>query len=81
MPARRISPPQFIRQHILRMNVTEMAKALKVSLPRVTAYEMEGAFPKKHHPRIIELGKERGVRIRPSWLDSVPWDPKMSVPE
>ena len=81
MPARPITAPQFIRQHVLRMNVTEMANALQVSLPRVTAYEMEGSFPVKHRPRIIALGKERGVRIRPSWFDSVPWDPRMSVPE
>mgnify|MGYP001583979524 FL=1 len=79
MPSRPISPPQFIRQHCLRMTITELANALGVSLPRITGYEMAGAFPKRHHDRIMVLAKAAGVRIRKTWFDAVPWDKSAGV--
>lgn len=81
MPARPITPPQFVRQHILRMNVAEMADALGVSSARITGYEIAGLIPDHHHDRIMELAKERNVRLRPKWLAEVPWDPAAGVPQ
>lgn len=81
MPARPITPPQFIRQHILRMNTMEMADALGVSSARITGYESAGEIPEKHHPRIMELAKERGVRLLKAWFIQVPWDPAAGVPQ
>ena len=75
MSARRISPPQFIRQEILRMSITEFAKALGVSQPAVTAYEIRGRLPEAHHRAIRLIAKKMGKSIRPEWFSAVPWAP------
>ena len=75
MGTRRISPPQFIRQEILRLTITEFAAALHVSQPTVTEYEIRGRFPEAHHRAIMLLAKKRGKTIRPEWFKAVPWAP------
>jgi len=75
MPARSISPPQFIRQEILRMTITELASALHLKQPTVTEYEIRGRFPEAHHRAIMLLAKKRGKTIRPEWFKAVPWAP------
>lgn len=75
-----ITPPQFIRQHLLRMTVTDFAAALKVATSIVSRYESAGRIPDKHRSRVMKLGKSKGVRIRASWFEAVPWDPRARVP-
>lgn len=75
-----ITPPQFIRQHILRMTATELASRLSVAPPVVSNYEANGRFPEHHHGRIMELAAERGVKIKKAWFVEVPWDKSAGVP-
>ncbi len=75
MPVRPITPPMFIRQHILGLTVTELAIALHVKQPTVTEYEIRGRFPEAHHRAIMLLAKKRGKTIRPEWFKAVPWAP------
>lgn len=76
-----ITPAQFIRQHVLRMTVTDFAEALRVAPSIVSRYESAaGVIPDKHHGRVHQLAKKKGVQIRPRWFSEVPWDPKARVP-
>jgi len=71
--ARPITAPQFFRQHILRMTVSELAAALQISGPVVTQCEIRGKFPMRHYETLIRMAKERGRKIKLSWLERVPW--------
>lgn len=72
--ARPISPPQFLRQHILRMTTMEFSEALGVSRPVVSNYEERGRLPLAHYARVMQLAKERGKKIKLVWFEKVPWD-------
>lgn len=76
-----ITPPQFIRQHILGMTAAELAAKLRVASTVVSRYETTGRFPEHHHDRIMDIAAERGVKIKRAWFDAVPWDKKAGVPQ
>jgi len=77
---RPITAPVFLRQHILRMTVTQFAAALGVDQSVISRYEDKGLLPEHHHKTVIKLAKARKIRVRPEWFTAVPWDPRAGVP-
>lgn len=75
MTPRPITPAQYIRQHVLRMSMTEFAKALGIAQPTASEYERVGRFPEAHHRAIMLLARKRGKRILMDWFKAVPWAP------
>ena len=77
---RPITAPVFLRQHILRMTVSQFAEALGVDQSVISRYEDKGLLPEHHHKTVIKLAKAKKVRVRPEWFTAVPWDPRAGVP-
>ena len=75
MGVRRITPALFIRQHILGMTTREFAAALKVSAVSVSRYDLSGEIPDVHRKTVHKLAKERGVKVKASWFQAVPFLP------
>lgn len=75
MSVRRITPALFIRQHILGMTSVEFAKALGVSVVSVSRYDASGEIPDYHLDTVHKLAKKRGIVIKPSWFQAVPFLP------
>jgi hypothetical protein len=77
---RPILAPQFLRQHVLRMTLTEFAEALDVDKSVISRYEERGIIPEHHHGTVKQLAKDRGIKVPTTWFAAVPWDPKAGVP-
>lgn len=73
---REILPAQFIRQHLLRMSVNDLAAKLKLAPSIVSRYNY---FPEHHRPVIDAMAAERGIGVAPSWHEKVPFH--SSVPD
>ena len=78
---RKITPPQFIRQHLLRMTVSQFAAALGVASSIVTRYEQQGVIPDRHHQAVVDLAKRRGVRLLTKWFKRIPWEQNARMPD
>lgn len=78
---RGITPPQFIRQQILKMSRVGLASALGLHKSTITKWEERGFVPDRHRQSIDKLAAAKGLRIKKSWHDSVPWDPRAKVPK
>lgn len=61
---------RYIRQNVLRLTQEELAKALNISQPSVSALESTDKFF-HHMPRIREIALERGIE----WSDALFFDP------
>ena len=70
-PVAQITPAQFIRQHVLRMSLTELARRLNRALGVVARYE---TFPEVHRDAIVKMAREKGAHIVAAWFERVPLD-------
>lgn len=68
-----ITPPQFIRQHILRMTIKDFAAAIGISGPRVSKHEEAGRLPERYHQQVITLARKAGKRLLRAWFLEVPF--------
>jgi len=50
------------------LGVRALARALKLTPGAVSHWKDTGLVPSKHHERILELARERKVRLTPSML-------------
>lgn len=71
-----ITPAQFIRQHILRMQTADVASAINVSAGIVSRYT---TFPKHHRKTLDKLARERKTKILPEWYERVPFDSTVPI--
>lgn len=75
----RITPPQFIRQHILQMEVGEVSEAIGVAASIWSRYELHGRIPEHHYDKLKQLAKDKGTRILNAWFDRVPFETGVPV--
>lgn len=68
-----LTPARYLREHVLEMSQTELARALKISQPGVAKIEAKnGKFPERHRDTIRELAKAKGKTIPDIDFEKVP---------
>ena len=72
MPAKPITPNEYIRRCILDMTQLEMAEMLGISQNRWCRYERGYRLPKWHKETIRQTAAERGLPFRESLFAVVP---------
>lgn len=65
---------RYIREHVLALSQSELAKRLGVSQPTIWRWEQAGMFPSEYQQAIREMG----MQARPDWSDSWFFEPPPS---
>lgn len=68
----RLTPPLFLRLHVLRMMQKELAYELNITNQRLSQFELHGHIPEKHQAKYQELARQRGCEIPAEWFRLLP---------
>ena len=68
-----LTPASFIRIQVLGMSQTELAEALSVTQPAVSAWELRGSIPSHHREAVRALAKARGKKITETMFEKLPF--------
>lgn len=68
-----LTPASFIRIQVLGMSQTELAQALHVTQPAVSAWELRGTIPSHHRDAVRALAKSRGKKIKDDLWEKLPF--------
>lgn len=69
-----LTPARYIREHILDMPQTDLARELGISQARLSKIESKkiGVIPEHHRAKVRELAQAKGVEIPDADFEKLP---------